>query len=182
MTREQLAHVLRAAAEIAGDAEIIVIGSQAILGTYSHTELPAEATFSMEADIAFRDDPDEKKADMVDGAIGEGSIFNLTHSYYGQGVSVGTAVLPAGWEERVIPFRRKDANPSRAVCIEAHDLVIAKLVAGREKDINFAIALIRETLVNSDTLHERAQLLEQPGAVIKRVRDTIRRCMSRALP
>ena len=33
MTREQLAHVLRAAAEIADDSEILVIGSQAILGT-----------------------------------------------------------------------------------------------------------------------------------------------------
>ena len=109
----------------------------------------------MEADIAFLNDPDEKKADKVDGAIGEGSLFNLTHSYYGQGVSVGTAVLPAGWEERVVPFDRMDAHPSQAVCLEAHDLVIAKLVAGHEKDLDFATALIRNALVNCDTLQER---------------------------
>ena len=29
----------------------------------------------MEADIAFRDEPDESKADQIDGAIGEGSDF-----------------------------------------------------------------------------------------------------------
>ena len=38
-------------------------------------------------------------------------------------MSVSTAVLPAGWEERVVPYERADALPSRAVCLEAHDLV-----------------------------------------------------------
>ena len=34
MTRDQLEHVIRAAATIAVDDEIVVIGSQAILGEY----------------------------------------------------------------------------------------------------------------------------------------------------
>jgi hypothetical protein len=182
VTREQLAHVLRAAAKIAEDADIVVIGSQAILGSYSHRDLPPETTLSMEVDIAFHNDPDETKADKVDGAIGEGSRFHATHSYYGQGVAVTTAVLPAGWEERVVRFGRKDALPSQAVCIEAHDLVVAKLVAGREKDIDFAIALIKAELVDYGTLLDRANLLNKPGAVIKRVRSAIARCVSRAQP
>jgi hypothetical protein len=180
VTREQLAHVLRAAAEIAEDGDIVVIGSQAILGSYHDRDLPSEATFSMEADIAFRDDPHEIKADKVDGAIGEGSAFNKSFSYYGQGVTIGTAKLPAGWEKRAVPFDREDARPSRAVCIEAHDLVVAKLFAGREKDRDFAIALIQAKLVDHAKLHERADLLDEPGAVIKRVHTTITRCSSRA--
>jgi hypothetical protein len=49
MTREQLAHVLRAASRIAQDPDVLVIGSQSILGSYSEDELPPEATGSMEA-------------------------------------------------------------------------------------------------------------------------------------
>lgn len=180
MNREQLAHVLRAAARIAEDEDIVVIGSQAILGSYSEDALPPEVTLSMEADIAFRNDPDEEKADRVDGAIGEGSSFDIEFNYYGQGVSVSTAVLPAGWEKRVVPYDREDAHPSRAVCVEVHDLVVSKLVAGREKDIEFAISLIRAGLVDSDTLFERAGKLDEPGAVIKRVRSSITRCTRRA--
>jgi hypothetical protein len=40
--REQLEHVIRAAAEVAGDDEIVVIGSQAILlRRVEHLPLPA---------------------------------------------------------------------------------------------------------------------------------------------
>ena len=96
MTREELAHVLRAAATIAGESEILVIGSQSILGSYSNEELPDEAWMSIEADIAFLDDPGTRKADLVDGAIGELSSFHEMYSYYAQGVEVSTAILPGG--------------------------------------------------------------------------------------
>lgn len=180
MNREQLAHVLRAAARITRDGEIIVIGSQAILGSFPDDALPPETMMSVEADVAFRDDPDEHKSDEVDAMIGEDSQFHATHGYYGQGVSVTTAVLPTGWEGRVIPYRRDDANPSHAVCIEAHDLVVSKLVAGREKDIVFATALIRAQLVDVKTLLRRVDALEQPGAVRSRVRERVLRCAATA--
>ncbi len=35
MTREQLAHLLRAASRITDDPDVLVIGSQAILGSFS---------------------------------------------------------------------------------------------------------------------------------------------------
>ena len=92
MTREQLEHGLRAASRIADETGVVVIGSQPVLGTHTENELPAEATTSMEASIAFFDDPDAGKADPVDGAIGELSIFHETFGYYAQGVSVTTAV------------------------------------------------------------------------------------------
>lgn len=49
-----------------------MIGSQSILGSYDEDELPAEATASIEADIAFLDDPDRGKADQVEGIIWSG--------------------------------------------------------------------------------------------------------------
>lgn len=49
MRRDQLEHAIRAACQIIEAREVIVVGSQAILGTYSEDDLPAEATMSMEA-------------------------------------------------------------------------------------------------------------------------------------
>ena len=52
MNREQLAHVVRAAATVVGVDDVIVLGSQAILATVDDVELPYEVTRSIEADIA----------------------------------------------------------------------------------------------------------------------------------
>lgn len=81
MTREQLEHVLRAASAIAGERDVLVIGSQSVLGSFAESDLPPEATSSMEADVAFFDDPADVKADQVDGAIGELSMFHETFGY-----------------------------------------------------------------------------------------------------
>ncbi len=179
MNREQLAHVVRAAATVTGDGDIVIIGSQSILGAADVDRLPEEATMSVEADVAFRDDSDAAKADAVDGAIGELSYFHETYGYYAQGVEIATAVLPVGWEDRAEILDRPDSRPGYARCLEPHDLVVSKLVAGRPKDIDFATALIAHGFVNTTTLHERAEMLDQPTTVVRRVRNLIGRCTKR---
>lgn len=123
MNREQLAHIVRAAATITGDGDIVIIGSQAILGAADVGRLPEEATMSMEADVAFRNDVDASKADAVDGAIGELSQFHETYGYYAQGVEIRAAVLPAGWEDRAEILDRPDSRPGFARCLEPHETV-----------------------------------------------------------
>jgi len=176
MNRAQLEHVLRAAATIVDDPGLLVIGSQAILGAYAEDLLPVEATTSIEADLAFFIDPDGSKADRVDGAIGELSRFHETFGYYAQGVSVTTMVLPAGWEARTVEFATPAAFPAQARCLEPHDCVVAKLVAGREKDRDFAAALIREGLVVPEVLIDRIRALDGVDArVIERLEAWVRR-------
>lgn len=51
MNRQQLAHLLRSACAIANDADLLVLGSQSILGSFDEDELPPEATASQEADM-----------------------------------------------------------------------------------------------------------------------------------
>jgi hypothetical protein len=51
MRRDELEHAIRAACQIAGLTEVIIVGSQAILGTYSEDELPSYATRSAEVDV-----------------------------------------------------------------------------------------------------------------------------------
>ena len=55
MTREQLEHLIRAAAQISQQRELVIIGSQAILGQYPNA--PASLLTSMEADIHLADVP-----------------------------------------------------------------------------------------------------------------------------
>jgi hypothetical protein len=151
MTRTQLEHVIRAAATIADDDEIVVIGSQAVLGQFPNA--PAELLRSMEADVWPRHHPE--RWELVDGSIGELSPFHATFGYYAQGVGPETAILPAGWETRLI---RVDAGRAAGLCLEIHDLLIAKYAAGREKDLEFAAAAIRHGLADQATLLLRLDL------------------------
>ena len=151
MNRAQLEHVIRAAATIAGDTEIVVIGSQAILGRYP--DAPAELLLSEDVDLYPRNRPE--RADVVEGSIGELSPFHETYGYYAQGVGERTAVLPAGWQERVI---RVPTPAGTGLCLEPHDLVISKYVAGREKDRDYVRAAIRHRLVERATLEARLAL------------------------
>lgn len=160
MRREDLEHVLRAAAEITGERDIIVLGSQAILGSIEDERLPPEATRSIEVDVAFRHDPDGSLADQVDGAIGELSKFQQTFGYYPHGVGIDTASLPSGWHDRLVALETRRTTPARGLCLEPHDLVASKLAAWRAKDREFATALLEAGLISKRTLLDRVQRLE----------------------
>lgn len=70
MRRSQLEHAIRTACQIVEAPAVIVVGSQAILGTYGEEELPVEATMSMEVDVLpIADDDDEviRLGDLIEG-------------------------------------------------------------------------------------------------------------------
>lgn len=161
MRRDELEHILRAAARIAHDDDIRVVGSQAILGSFGEDELPDAAYASIEVDLTFYDDPDNDKSDAVDMHIGEGSAFHEMYGYYAQGVDISVAHLPDGWVDRVRVYVGDAADGARAHCLDPCDLVVSKLVAGREKDQEFAHALLAEGLIRAETLIERAAQLPQ---------------------
>lgn len=151
MNRAQLEHVIRAAATIAEDDEIIVIGSQAILGQFP--DAPADLCASVEADLYPKNQ--SERSDLIDGSIGEGSPFHETFGYYAQGVDETTATLPRGWQARLVPVKSERTRGATGLCLEVHDLVISKLVAGREKDLDFARAAARHDLVVEKELRDR---------------------------
>lgn len=151
MNRAEFDHAVRAAGAILGENELLVIGSQALHASVPG-EVPPEAARSIEADIAALDDPDELKADLIDGTIGEVSMFHRTFGYYAQGITQATAILPHGWQDRLIRYETRNTNGVVAWCLEIHDLWISKAIASRRKDIEFCAALIAEDLVDTDTL------------------------------
>jgi hypothetical protein len=176
MKRADLEHLIRAASAITGEREVVVVGSAAILGSLDDRLLPPEATRSIEADLGFLDDPGQQKADLVDGAIGELSLFHSTFGYFAQGVGLDVARPPEGWRGRLVRLDTPATQPGRGLCLEPHDCVLSKLVAARPKDEEFAFALIRSGLVDAGVLAERATRMPGVGsAVAERVRAWIRR-------
>lgn len=93
MTREQLEHAVRAACAVSGDTELLIFGSQAILGTYPHA--PESVRASIEVDMQAKNLPE--KTDLIDGSLGELSLFHSTYGFYVHGLSIDSAVLPAEW-------------------------------------------------------------------------------------
>lgn len=148
MNRQALEHLIRAAAAVTNEYELMVIGSQSILGSVEHA--PADLLQSMEADMYPIKRPE--LADLIDGAIGELSPFQDRFGYYAQGVGPKTAVLPAGWESRVVKIQNANTDLKIGYCLELHDLAASKLAAGRDKDWRFVEVMLSHGLIKADVL------------------------------
>jgi hypothetical protein len=158
MTRAALEHILRAASAITHEREFIVIGSQAILGQFP--DAPDALLVSIEADLYPRHA--SAKSDLIDAALGELSSFHQTFGYYAHGVDETTAMLPAGWQDRAIPLQNENTGGATGWCLEVHDLACSKLVAGRERDIDFLRVLLQEHMVDPAVLADRVGQLPLP--------------------
>ena len=146
---------IRAACDIADDDEVIIVGSQAILGQYP--DAPADLTESDEVDLFPKNQP--SRAMLVDGAIGEDSGFYREFGFYVHGVGPETATLPPDWESRLIPVRNRNTRLCTGWYLDAHDPAASKLAAGREKDLEFVAALLRHGYVQPDRLRKLAAAL-----------------------
>ncbi len=158
MRRHELEHLIRAMGAITNEYEFVVVGSQSILGACPNA--PAELLMSVEADVYPLKNP--AMSDLIDGSIGEGSPFNQHYGYYAHGVGPETAILPAGWQGRLVRVQNENTNLKVGLCLEPHDLAASKLAAGREKDFEFVEEMLRHKLVEPTTLMERVDGLSMP--------------------
>jgi hypothetical protein len=166
VTREQLEHLIRAAAVIADDPDIVVIGSQAILGQFP--QAPALMRVSVEADLFPLNHPE--RSDLIEGSIGELSPFHQTFGYYAEGVGEETAHLPQGWKERLVVIQNENTRGARGLCLEVHDLLVAKAIAGREKDVSFLSEAAEHRMAKIELLLQRLATVEADPEVVKMAR------------
>jgi hypothetical protein len=149
MKKQQLDHVLRAAGRITGEKQFIIIGSQALHGKCP--DLPDEIVRSAEVDlIAGRN---RNRSEWLN-AIGQDSPFHESFGYYADPVDETTATLPKGWKGRLVNLPPGDTEGVRGLCLDPHDLAIAKYVARREKDIAFTREMARRKIVRQARLVE----------------------------
>lgn len=171
MTREQLEHLIRATAVITADDSIVVVGSQAILGQFP--DAPASMRLSMEADVFPLNHPE--RTDVIDGSIGELSPFHETFGYYAHGIAEQTSLLPVGWKQRLIVIQNANTRGTKGLCLEVHDLLVAKAVAGRDKDISFLNEAAVHRMAEAEILLRRLDTVEVEDALKKAARAAIQR-------
>jgi hypothetical protein len=147
MKKREVDHVLRAAGRITGEKQFIIIGSQSLHGKYP--DLPDDLVRSFEVDLIAA-----KKADRTEWleVIGAYSPFHESFGYYADPVDHNTAILPKGWKERLVNLPPGDTEGVRGLCLDPHDLAIAKYVARREKDVIFTSELARRGIVSQERL------------------------------
>jgi len=155
MRRSDLEHLIRAAAAITNDYEIMVIGSQSILGAVPNA--PDSLLQSMDADLYPMHFPE--LSDLIDGALGELSPFEDRFGYYAQGVGPETAILPHGWDSRLVKIQNANTDLRIGYCLEPHDLAVSKLAAGRDKDWPFVTTMLLHNIIDADTVLARIQTL-----------------------
>jgi hypothetical protein len=187
MRRDQLEHAIRTACQIIGRSEVIVVGSQSILGTFDESRLPADATMSLEIDIlpiAADNAEIARLADLIEGVAGEFSPFEDLHGFSIDGVDLETSALPDGWRSRLVKVQNANtAAPSgkpqfTGWCLDKEDLCVAKLCAFREKDQNFVAALLDSALVSPSVIAERLSTVpERYSAATERALGWIRTWM-----
>jgi hypothetical protein len=165
MKKQQVDHVLRAAGRITGEKQFIIIGSQSLHG--KHPDLADDIVRSAEVDLIAK--PDASRTEWLN-VIGQDSKFHDEFGYYADPVDETTATLPKGWKGRLVNLPDGDTEGVRGLCLDPHDLAIAKYVARREKDIVFTRELAGRGIVSKDRL---LALLDQTP-VSEEMRERIR--------
>lgn len=147
MKKQQVDHVLRAAGRITGEKQFVIIGSQSLHGKYP--DMADDIVMSAEVDLVAMKNP--QLTDLLN-EIGVDSLFHQNYGYYADPVDMTTAVLPKGWKGRLVNLPQGDTAGVRGLCLDPHDLAIAKYVARRDKDIVFTRELAHRGLVSRDRL------------------------------
>lgn len=181
MTRDELMELARRAIQLVPNREVLIVGSQSILGTLSEAQLPTRATLSREADIApTLDDDDGTIATLIDVHLGEMSDFDRVNGFYAQGVSTKTATLPAGWERRATIVHPDGPGNGTAWFIGPYDLCASKLVRGEAKDIEFVSALVEAGIIDPLSLERLTNRLPVDDIVKRLVQGRVRACSTSA--
>lgn len=168
MKKSEVEHVLRAAGDITGERQFIIIGSQSI-----HAKYPdqfAGATISLELDLIAKNHPE--RTEQLN-AIGQESQFHETYGYYADPVDSTTAVLPKGWQGRLVNLPVTQTNGVAGLCLDPHDLLISKYVARREKDIEFNREVMAAGVVDAGRLLELVDITPVDEAAKVRMRGYI---------
>jgi hypothetical protein len=166
--KQQLDHVLRAAGEITGEKRFVIIGSQALHGKYP--DLPDDIVRSVEVDLMVL-----RKRDQTEllNEIGVDSLFHQEHGIYADPVDETTAKLPKGWKNRLVNLKPGDTGGVKGMCLEVHDLAIAKYAARREKDLIFTRELARRGVISREKLLSLVDLTPVGADVRRQIRADI---------
>ena len=176
MNRAELEHAIRASCDALGVREVIVVGSQAVLGPFP--DAPRELRTSAEADV-WADELDDLEVAKLN-SLGYGSRFHEEFGFHIDPVGPETATLPPDWRERAVVVE-VEGHGARGICPEAHDLAVSKLVRGAEKDLAFVGAMLFHRMIQPSVVARRIdELADLDEERVMRIHGALRSAQQRA--
>lgn len=158
MNRTKLTHILRAIATITNETSFVIVGSASVLLTSKN--IPLQMLNTNEIDVFAPDVADEEEFSLlVDGSIGRGSQFDRTFSYFGDGVSSKTAIMPTDWRNRSQTVDGLGLPGIKVIVPDINDIAISKMMAWRDKDKEWLQAGVRSKILAPNQMRERLSLL-----------------------
>jgi hypothetical protein len=155
MEANKVDRLLRAAGAATGQARFVLVGSATIFAW--EDMVPSDMSQTREIDL-FAYDVDRETAENIsaeiDGALGHSSQFDETYGYYCDGVGPDTAILPIDWEARSMLYSSPATNGVTAIVPHPNDIAVAKLCAGREKDMIWLRAAVRSAIIDPAAMRE----------------------------
>lgn len=149
----KLDDALRLAAEVhrlTGHKELVVIGSNAVLGVAPHTPIPAEMSMSADLDAYLRHDPD--RTGSLVAHLGEDSEFHRRTGTFLDVVGPGLVTAPDGWETRMIAVTREAL---RLWFLDPCDAAVSKLARGEPRDLRWVRAGLEAGIISEPVLRAR---------------------------
>jgi hypothetical protein len=148
----ELKRLLEIARSFAPGHRIVIFGSASLLPKYPHLGEPGQPLSpSLDADFVIYGIDDDLALALID-AVGARSTFSRVAGFHADILRLDIAELfPPGWEERLEPMPGFDG----VFFLEVADLAVAKLHAGRPKDVDVLVHLLKEGLLDADVVKAR---------------------------
>lgn len=139
MRVEALRHLASSAAALAPDSTIVVFGSASVFATYPELGVECEL-YQQTKDADFIFEPWEQSlGKALNSAVGKESLFYDHFGYYADIISPAAFdCFPPDFRDRLVPLE----GCPRVFALDPHDMAVAKLFAGRPKDIRLLAFLL----------------------------------------
>ena len=152
MNQDRLRRLLAEARFTVPEGRLIVFGSTSVFGAFPEL---AEQTrlYEVTLDSDFIADPwDDGSALKLQQAVGKPSVFFQEEGYYADIVRPAAFdQFPPGFQDRLVPI----GGFENTFALEIHVMAVAKLWAGRPKDVRLLSALIHLGKLDVETLRKR---------------------------
>lgn len=148
----KLAHLVRMAQALAPQQRIVLFGSMCVLVKYPGIA-EETALYQITYDADFIPEPwDDDLGKFMNDTMGKESDFRDRYTYYADIVRPAAfEQFPPGFQDRLVPID----GFQNAYALEIHDMAVAKLWAGRPKDIALLGALLHLGKIDQDTMAKR---------------------------
>jgi hypothetical protein len=177
MDYRQLIHLVHVAKALAPDRRIVVFGSMCVV--VKHPTIADETPlYRNTLDADFIPEPwSEQLGQFMNETMGKESPFRTYNGYYADIVRPDAYdQFPPGFQERLVPI----SGFENAFALEIHDMAVAKLWAGRPKDIALLSALLHLEKLDEAVLRKRLWDTPMVEKWIVKTHDVLERSVAEA--